>query len=167
MKKAFSLVELLIVVAVIGILAAIVIPEFQNHTQQAKESAVKDNLRILRNAIELYATQHNGIPPGYPSGDTEQAPHYLEFSKQLLTYTNIGGDTYQSKNASYPLGPYLSALPTNPYNNSEVVWAIVPGFQVLPGEATGVYGWIYDPITKRIKVDWPGTDGDGICYYDY
>ncbi|RKY11715.1 MAG: hypothetical protein DRP65_03460, partial [Planctomycetota bacterium] len=50
MKKAFSLVELLIVVAILGILAAIVVPEFQTYTQQAKEAAAKDNLRILRNA---------------------------------------------------------------------------------------------------------------------
>ena len=51
MKRAFTLVEILIVVALLGILAAIALPTFQDHIQQARESAAKDNLRILRNAI--------------------------------------------------------------------------------------------------------------------
>jgi len=51
--QGFSLVELLIVVAIIGILAAIVIPEFQNHSQQAKEAAAKENLRIFREFLRL------------------------------------------------------------------------------------------------------------------
>ncbi len=68
-KYAFTLVEILIVVAILGILAAIVLPTFQDHVQQARESAAKDNLRILRNAIEVYAAQHNDVPPGYPNDD--------------------------------------------------------------------------------------------------
>ena len=72
MKKAFTLVEVLIVVAILGILAAIVLPVFRSHSQKAKESAAKDNLRILRNTIEIYAAQHNGIPPGYKNNDPSQ-----------------------------------------------------------------------------------------------
>ncbi|MHC4236894.1 MAG: type IV pilin protein, partial [Planctomycetota bacterium] len=49
----------MIVVTILGSLAAIVIPEFSGHIQKAKESAAKDNLRILRQAIERYAQDHN------------------------------------------------------------------------------------------------------------
>ena len=62
MKKAFTLIEILIVVSILGILSAIVFPEFQAQAQQSRESAAKDNLRILRNAIEIYAAEHNDIP---------------------------------------------------------------------------------------------------------
>ena len=54
MKKAFTLVELMIVVAILGILAAIVIPEFQSHSEQASESAAKETLRTIRQQIEYF-----------------------------------------------------------------------------------------------------------------
>lgn len=148
MKKAFSLVELLIVIAIIGILAAIVIPEFQTHTQQAKETAAKDILRILRNSIELYAVQHNGIPPGYVDNEPLLAPLPGAFEFQM-----VGGN-------------YLNALPANPFNHLDTLEMILNG-ESLPVDATGGFGWIYKPQTKTIKLDWPGTDSRGIRYYDY
>lgn len=68
MKKAFTLVELMIVVAVLGILAAIAVPAFQGHAARAKKSAAKDNLRMLRTAIGLYTSQHDNLTPGYLNG---------------------------------------------------------------------------------------------------
>jgi len=69
MKRAFSLVELMIVVAVLGIMAAIVVPQFQSYSTQAKEAVAKDSLRLLRGAIELYTGRHGGVPPGYKDDD--------------------------------------------------------------------------------------------------
>ena len=79
MKKSFTLVELLIVVAILGILAAMTLPILQGHITEAKESAAKDTLRIMRNAIEIYAAQHNGVPPGYPGDKTNLPPLRLSF----------------------------------------------------------------------------------------
>jgi general secretion pathway protein G len=64
-KKAFSLIELMIVVSILGIMAAIVAPLFRDNIQKTKEAAAKDSLRILRTAIEAYAAKNNGISPGY------------------------------------------------------------------------------------------------------
>src|SRR4030042_966448 len=64
MKKSFTLVEILIVVTILGILAAVIMPSVKDYVQQAKESAAKDNLRILRNAIGLYAARNKRSSAG-------------------------------------------------------------------------------------------------------
>jgi prepilin-type N-terminal cleavage/methylation domain-containing protein len=166
MKKAFTLVEILIVVAILGIMAAIVIPTFSGHIQQAKEAAAKDDLRILRNAIELYASQHNNVPPGYPFGNSSSSPVYLVFLGQLVYSSNKDGRYTISRADGYPLGPYLSALPKNPFNALKTVKMTANG-QAMPAEATGTYGWICKPATKDIRLDWPGTDSKGVPYYSY
>jgi len=151
MRKAFTLAEILIVVGIIGIIAAIVLPEFQSHTQKAKETAAKDNLRILRNAIEFYAVQHNGIPPGYPDGDPANLPTFPAFRLQLVFDAH-----------------YLSELPENPFNDTYQAEVLADG-EPFPEEAVSpdFYGWIYKPATKTIKLNWPGTDSTGVAYLDY
>ena len=57
-KSGFTLVEILIVVIILGILAAIVIPQFANASQDARESALLSQLQTLRSQIELYKLQH-------------------------------------------------------------------------------------------------------------
>ncbi len=151
MRKAFTLAEILIVVGIIGILAAIVIPEFQSHTQKAKEAAAKDNLRILRNTIEFYAAQHNGVPPGYQDDDPSGVPGHLFFIVQLV---------FAEK--------YLSKLPENPFNGKAFV-KMIGNAEAFPTEPVGPYsnGWVYQPATKTIKLNWEGTDTAGVAYFDY
>jgi prepilin-type N-terminal cleavage/methylation domain-containing protein len=167
MKKAFTLAEMLIVVAILGILAAIVLPTFRGHITEAKESAAKDTLRVLRNAIELYAAQHNGVPPGYQRGNMSM-PLFNPFVMQLVaTVTNASGISGgRIRTPEYPFGPYLSALPENPFNGLKYV-RIIGNQEEFPDEATGAAGWIYKPLTKTIRLDWPGADKDGVRYFDY
>ncbi len=54
-EGGFTLVELLIVVIILGVLAAVVIPQFGASTQEANMAALDSNLATMRNAIELYA----------------------------------------------------------------------------------------------------------------
>lgn len=164
MKKAFTLIEILIVVAIIGILAAIVLPALQGHIQQAKESAAKDDLRILRNTIEVYAAQHKGFPPSYKNGIFD--PIGTTFTRQLCWATTPDGVYAAPGTAGYPLGPYLSAIPTNPFNNKNTITVLSSGAS-FPDPATGTTGWIYKPSTKTIRLNYPGTDPEGVKYYDY
>jgi len=149
MRRAFSIVELVIVVAVLGIMAAIVVPHFQGHATEAKEAVAKDNLRILRAAIELYTAQHGGVPPGYKNDNPQSTPSEACFVDQTVVQ-----------------GDYLKRMPKNPFNNLDTVRVLANG-QAFPAEATGKYGWVYKPAAKTIRLDWTGTDDSGLRYYDY
>ncbi|MBX7246598.1 MAG: type II secretion system protein GspG [Candidatus Sumerlaeaceae bacterium] len=68
MKKAFTLIELLIVVAIIAILAAIAVPNFLEAQTRAKVSRTKSDMRTLATAIESYAVDNNRIPREFNYG---------------------------------------------------------------------------------------------------
>jgi len=148
MKTGFSLVELMIVVAVLGILAAIVVPQFQGYATQARGAVAKDSLRILRSAIELYTARHSSIPPGYKNDNPQNPPSSSDFYQQLV------------------VGRYLSEMPENPFNKREDL-RMIGNAEIFPQNPTGQFGWIYQPATKTIKLDWPGIDKSAIPYYEY
>lgn len=62
-KRAFTLVEILIVVVILGILAAIVVPQFTNASTEAQAGNVATQLQTIRSQIELYRVRHNGNYP--------------------------------------------------------------------------------------------------------
>ena len=150
MKNGFTLVELIIVVSILGILAAIVIPAFSDNSQQAKEAAAKDILRILRNAVEIYAAQHNGVPPGYQDDDTSNVPDKLFFTVQMIANKQ-----------------YLSEPPENPITGAITI-KVITGSNPLPApDEPEMYGWLYQPETKTFKLNAAGQDGSGTDYFDY
>ncbi|MEW6235867.1 MAG: prepilin-type N-terminal cleavage/methylation domain-containing protein [Candidatus Omnitrophota bacterium] len=62
-NQGFTLIELLIVVAIIGILAAIAVPNFLNAQMRAKIARVEGDLRAMKTAIEMYRADESGYPP--------------------------------------------------------------------------------------------------------
>ena len=67
-QRGFTLVELLIVVIILAILAAIVVPQFASSTEDAKISALDSTLANIRSAIDLYYQQHGHYPSAVASG---------------------------------------------------------------------------------------------------
>src|SRR5947209_4556497 len=85
-RRGFSLIEIMIVVTILGILAAIAVPKLANASQVARENSLKDDLRQLRTQFGVYRSQHSNVCPGYPGGDAAQTPTAAALSDQLLKF---------------------------------------------------------------------------------
>jgi type IV pilus assembly protein PilA len=68
LRAAFTLVEIMIVVVIIGLLAAIAIPAFQRVQQSAQSNRAINDFRVFSQAFETYATQNGGWPPNAGTG---------------------------------------------------------------------------------------------------
>ncbi len=148
-SAGFTLVELLIVVIVLGILAAVVIPQMNGATAEAKESALGASLATVRQAISLYRVQHDEAYPGLGG--------WSEFVTQLTTSTAADG----TPGTKY--GPYLrTAFPTNP------VTATADGKTVptMPPGPCGSEAWIYATDTGELRANVPGIAPSGTAYFD-
>lgn len=165
----FTLVELMIVVLIITILAAIVYPRFSGASEMASESALAQDLHYLRTQVEVYTAQHSGIPPGYPNGDPQATPDAATFIAQMTNPTSVGGEIGTTPSATYRYGPYLDAVPVNPINGSKLV-RVLTNLESMPStppaSETG-FGWIYKPATRELRAYVPGQDNDGRFYYEY
>jgi len=66
--KGFTLIELVVVVMILGILAAVAAPKLLNTSASAADNGLKESLGVVRDAIERFAAEHAGQLPGTPAG---------------------------------------------------------------------------------------------------
>jgi general secretion pathway protein G len=109
-KKGFTLVELLIVIIIIAVLAAIAIPKFSNSSQRSKESSLRANLKLVRNAIDLFRAD-TGAFPANMAGLTTSTTSGLNAAAATCT---IAATDWR--------GPYLQAVPVDPVSGSAMTY---------------------------------------------
>jgi general secretion pathway protein G len=131
--KGFTLIELMLVVAIIGLLSSIAIPKFANLIIKSKEAAVKGHLGAFRSAISIYYADNEGL---YPQGFFSFTTKYIE------SIPRIGVPTWPShRNGSDITGPPVTD------------WAPVPG---KPAPA-----WVFNPLVGELVVNCTHSDSTG------
>ncbi|MBN2329174.1 MAG: prepilin-type N-terminal cleavage/methylation domain-containing protein [Candidatus Omnitrophica bacterium] len=123
--SGFTLIELLIVVAIIGILAAIAVPNFLNAQVRAKVSRAHADMRSLATSIEAYRVSHNTYPP-----DGDDLPNFnptdFDTAARLRPLTT-------------PVS-YITSLPHDPFHTSYIEFPPETGIQLLfPGNPPHTY----------------------------
>jgi general secretion pathway protein G len=134
-KRAFTLIEILIVVVILGILAAIVIPQFTNASEEAATSSTQSQLQTVRSQIELFRVQNFALPNMANWDD--------------LTTMGANGQRY------------LQQAPRNAMRNNAT--GIVSG-AAGPGDPSGgaaTDGWYWNPTEQQLyAIDRTGNLAD-------
>ena len=136
-RKAFTLVELLIIVIILGILAAVVIPQFSDASTDARLSSLTTNLQTIRGQLDLYRLQHNGSYPGQAT-----------VVNQMTQKTDVDG-TVNAASGKY--GPYLQRIPNNPFTVGGT------GNDITNTAAASNKAWYYDATSGSFKANNGGS----------
>ncbi len=155
-RPAFTLVEILIVVIILGILAGIVIPNITGVTTISREANLKENLSKIRAHIQVYRNQHADFPTG------------ADFGAQMTKHTNFTGGTSDARSDVYRFGPYIEQMPPNPITSTAAIRTSTnPAEAFPPGDADG--GWWYNEVTGAFFADLTDAhaDQDGNRYNRY
>ena len=150
-RSGFTLIEILMVVIILGVLATIIIGLFNNTTSDAATNSLKDDLRAIRGAIQIYYAQHGT----YPALST--------FETQMTQYTDVAGTTSATQSPSYRFGPYFITMPALPVGQNKGKTTVTTTTYV------DGFGWQYDPTSGTFKPNCKDTEVDeqGNVYYTF
>jgi general secretion pathway protein G len=126
----FTLVEILIVVVILGIMAALVVPQFTSAAAMSRENSIKMSLNRIRQQLEVYKEQHGS----YPS--------LALFEVQMTGATDANGNAVPLGTPD-SFGPYIQRVPPNPNTGGDTV-----------GDgAVGSSDWYYNETTGEIRAN--------------
>ena len=166
-KRAFSLVELVIVVVILGIIAAIAVPRVSSGSKNAAESALRANLATIRNFIDHYYVEHKFTFPGAKTDGVNAAKTPEAFKRQLKDFTNADGIVSVAINPAFPYGPYLrSIFPSQTVGNSvgKNTVKIMELNQPLVANNGDDFGWMYNITTGQFIANSVEIGSDGKPY---
>lgn len=182
-RRAVSAIELVLVVIILGLLAALAIPRFSHAGEASVEAELRGRLTVLRTAIALYYRDHQAYPCASAPVDGEGADidensrfaHADSgdrlFADQLTKFTAKDGTVSETRTGPFALGPYLkkgvpnSPLTAPPENGRVLVvrGAAPPTFQ--PGFRQ--FAWVYNCDTGYIVANSDGKDASGKRFDQY
>jgi len=140
----FSLIEILIVVIIMAIIAAIVLPQYHGITAQAGQSTLKENLAIIRAQLQMYRNQHEGFP------------HANSFAAEMTYFTDISGNWSETRDGEHAYGPYLERMPMNTLTSNRGVRGVTGAASTFSPPAVNA-GWWYNESTGEIRPDLADT----------
>ena len=161
-RPGFTLIAFLIVVIILGILAAIVVPQFGSASREAKQASLVTTVQTLRSQVALFRLQHNDFLPGVaPLVGSGATFNQATFWNQLTMFTDVSGNTNATRTAVFDKGPYMQQIPVNPLcptaGAGDDVETTVDG-----AAATAVVGFIYDYQGGTGSGRIWGTDTNGL-----
>lgn len=115
--RAFTLVELLIVIVVLAVLAAIVIPKFNDSGTRGREASLKANMKTARNAIELFRADTGAYPTSLDDLAGASAP---------ATGKDGSGNSKSITSTDYK-GPYVAEAPKDPVSGAALTYSVTSG----------------------------------------
>ena len=124
-RSAFTLIEVLIVVVILGILAATVIPQFVKAVTDSQDNTISMNIHRIRSQLAVYHQQHNAYPA------------LANFVDQMTLSSDADGNTAAAGTPGFVYGPYLRFIP----RNSNI------GTNLISDGALGTSAWYYDENT--------------------
>jgi type II secretion system protein G len=143
-KKGFTLIELLIVVAIIGILAAIAVPNFMNAQIRAKIARCQSDMRNIAQALEMYKMDENR----YPTWNQPRVRGIDAIHPNAIRYYRM--TTPVSYMSSVPNDPFVSFLDTADYTQ----WGLA--YDYVSYESSGDLRWTWD---HAFRLNSWGPDG--------
>ncbi len=127
-RRGFTLVELLVVIVVLAVLAAIVLPKFMDSSTRSRESALKSDLRLLRNAVAIFHTD-TGTYPSTLAGLAATSAVAQGLDKAGVAASIVATDWH---------GPYVQSVPNDPVSGSAFTYGTAsPNVGKVTSSASG------------------------------
>jgi general secretion pathway protein G len=142
-KSAFTLVELVVVIMILGILAAIAAPRVLGASDKATDNSVRQTLSVIRDAIDRYVADHNGILPGADGTET----------------------TFLSDIRDYIRGGVLPMCPVDGSGYNDV-YMLADGDAPGANSGVGTHAYCYNHETGEFHVNCPDLSSDGVTTYN-
>jgi type IV pilus assembly protein PilA len=172
-QKGFTLIELMIVVAIIGILAAIALPKFADMLEKSRDGATKGNLDSMKSAINMYTADQSGQYPTQILDTHIPATNDINFIKKYMDSIPsvkstaksdlniaVGG---QGNGPGVGVATVIAGVTQANWNGAGTASSLAGTLQTaLTGK-----GWRYDSMEGRIWVNSNLIDMNATYYTTY